>query len=270
VRAGESVGKLEDTLNYIADYLEREYYLIQKAKSAFTYPAFVVVGLVIAATVMLTFVVPQITAILKESNQQLPFITLVIVGISNFMREFWYLVFGLLAALIFGGWYFLTRTKKGKIVSDKLQLKIPIFKDIFKKIYIARMAEALNTLIVGGLPLLQALDVTADIVSNVVYREILKETTEVAKRGGTISSVFKRYPQSIPSLVTQMVLVGESSGRLDFVLEKIGSFYQKEVVNMMDNLVSLIEPALILILGVGVGVLIVAILLPIYNLASAF
>lgn len=270
VKAGESVGKLEDTLNYIADYLERQYYLIQKAKSAFTYPAFVVVGLVIAAAVMLTFVVPQITSILEESDQELPFITVVIVGASNFMRQFWYLVFGGLAILIAGAYYVFTRTKEGRIWADKLQLKLPIFKDIFRKIYLTRIAESLNTLIQGGLPLLQALDVTGDIVSNIVYRDILKETSEVARRGGSISSVFKRYPQYVPTLVTQMVLVGESSGRLDFVLEKVGSFYQKEVVNIMDNLVSLIEPILILVLGVGVGVLIVAILLPIYNLATTF
>ncbi len=270
IRAGESVGKLEETLIYIADYMERQYYLNQKVTSALIYPAFVVVGLFIAAAVMMTFVVPQITAILQETNQQLPFITRVIVGMSNFLRTYWYGVFGGLALLIAGFYYYVRKTLSGKQFWDVLQLKIPIFKDIFRKIYITRISEALHTLIIGGLPLLESLDICSDIVSNSIYRAILKQTSESVKRGGSISGVFRRYRLFMPSLVTQMIFVGESAGKLDFVLDKIATFYQKEVSNTMDNLVALIEPILILILGTGVGILIVSILLPIYNLASAF
>ncbi|RJQ13825.1 type II secretion system F family protein [Candidatus Parcubacteria bacterium] len=270
VRAGENVGKLEDTLNYIADYLERQYDLIKKAKGALTYPIFIVIGLIIAGAVLLTFVIPQITSILEETGQELPFLTLVIIGLSNFVRDFWYLVFSFLIFFLFGVWYYFARTQRGQIQWDHLQIKIPILKDIFKKIYLTRIAESLNTLIVGGLPILQALDVTADVVGNVVYREVLHEAAETTKRGGSISTVLKRYPDVIPHLFSQMVAVGETSGKLDFVLEKTGSFYQKEVTSIMDNLVNLIEPILILVLGAGVGVLIVAILLPIYSISTAF
>ena len=269
VKAGENVGKLEDTLNYIADYLERQYDLTKKAKGALTYPIFIVIGIVIAGTVLLSFVIPQITSILEETKQELPLITLIIVGMSNFFRDFWYVVFGLLIFIFSGGWYFFS-TKKGKLVGDKLQLKIPIVKDIFQKIYLARMAESLNTMIVGGLPILQALDVSADVVGNVIYKDILHESASNAKRGGSISSVLKRYPNYIPHLFSQMVLVGEASGKLDFVLEKLGSFYQKEVSSIMDNLLNLIEPILILVLGAAVGTLIVAIMLPIYNISTVF
>ena len=269
VRAGENVGKLEDTLNYIADYLERQYDLIKKAKGALTYPVFIIIGIVIAGTVLLSFVIPQITSILEETQQELPLITLIIISVSDFFRDFWYVVFGLLIFVLGGGWYFFS-TKKGKLVGDMLQLKLPIVKDIFQKIYLARMAESLNTMIVGGLPILQALDVSADVVGNVIYKNILHESASNAKRGGSISSVLKRYPNYIPHLFSQMVLVGESSGKLDFVLEKLGSFYQKEVSGIMDNLLNLIEPILILVLGAAVGTLIVAIMLPIYNISTVF
>jgi len=270
VRAGENVGKLEDTLNYIADYLERQYDLLKKAKGAFTYPLFVVIGIVIAGAVLFSFVIPQITVILQETNQELPFITLVIIGVSNFLRDFWYLVFGFLVLVLGSGWYYFTKTGGGKIMGDHLKLKLPILKDIFQKIHLARMAESLNTMIIGGLPILQALDVAASVVGNVIYRDILHEAADAAKRGAAISSVLKRYPKYIPGLFSQMVLVGEASGKLDFVLEKTGAFYQKEVSSIMDNLVNLIEPVLILVLGAAVAVLIIAILLPIYNLSTAF
>lgn len=270
VKAGESVGKLEDTLNYVADYLERQYDLIKKAKGAMTYPIFIVIGLIIAGTVLFTFVIPQITSILEETEQELPFITLMIIGLSNFFREFWYVVFTLFIFVFGGGWYYFRRTAVGRILADQLQLKIPIVKDIFQKIYLARMAESLNTMIIGGLPIVQALEVASDVVGNVVYKDILREAAESAKRGGSISGVLKRNDRYVPHLFSQMVLVGEASGKLDYVLEKTGQFYQKEVTSIMDNLVNLIEPVLILFLGGAVGVLIVAILLPIYNISTVF
>lgn len=268
VKAGESVGKLEDTLNYVADYLERQYDLVKKAKSALTYPIFIVIGLIIAGTVLFTFVIPQITSILEETEQELPFITLMIIGISDFFRNFWYIVFTLLLFLFGGGWYYTRKTAAGRLFFDKIQLHIPVMKDIFQKIYLTRMAESLNTMIIGGLPIVQAIEVASDVVGNSVYKGILREAAEAAKRGAAISGVFKRHSKYVPHLFSQMVLVGEASGKLDFVLEKTGQFYQKEVTSIMENLVNLIEPILILFLGGAVGVLIVAILLPIYNIST--
>jgi len=270
VKSGEVAGKLEEIFNYLADYIEREYELGAKAKSAMIYPAFVFGGLILAAVVMLVFVVPQITAVLEESGQSLPFITLALIRASEFVRTFWYLLLIIFLGLGGGVWYYYSKTAGGRIGWDKLKLHLPVFGGIFQKIYLGRFAESLSTLLIGGIPITQALDTTSDIVGNHVYKSVLSEVVDVVKKGQLINVVFRRYPRVIPPLVTQMVAVGESTGQLDLVLKNVGEFYRKEVARTMDNLVSLIEPLLILILGVGVATLIIAILVPMYNLASSF
>lgn len=265
IRSGEVSGKLQEVFSYLADYIEREYDLASKAKSALIYPIFVIATFIIISVLMLIFVIPQLTAILKESGQKLPLMTQILIGVSDFTRSFWWLLILILLFIIGLGYYY-KKTERGQRKLDEIELRLPIFGEIFRKIYLARFSESLHTLIVGGLPIIQALTVVGDIVGNSVYKGIINETIDEVKKGGAISSVFKKY-EEIPPMVSQMISIGEETGKLDTILKNISNFYTKEVNYAMGNLVNLIEPIIIIVLAVAVGILVASILMPIYNLA---
>ena len=268
VRSGEASGKLEEVFNYLAEGLEREYYMGKKIKGAMTYPAFIMAAFGAVMFVMMVWVVPNLTAVLKESGGELPAMTRVVIFVSDAFKVYWWAI--LLAMAIAGGsfWYWIN-SKEGKAIWHRVQLRIPGFKGLLEKFYLARFADNLSVLIQGGLPIVQALEITADVIGNSVYRGILLETIEEVKRGNTISSVL-RTKKEIPIMVTQMVFVGEESGRLDSTLKSVSTFYQKEVAVAIDSIVTLIEPVMIVLLGVGVAILLVAILMPMYNMAQNF
>ena len=268
VKSGEASGKLEEVFKYLADGLEREYYLLQKVRGAITYPAFIVFGFVSVMFVMMVWVVPNLTSILKETGAEMPLLTRAVIGVSDAFASYWWLIIMVLLSLVGGLWYYVI-TPRGRALWHAVQLKIPLFGGMFRKFYLARMADSLSVLIQGGLPIVEAIEITADVVRNGVFRAILLETAEQVKKGNTISSVF-RVKKDIPVMVTQMVFVGEETGKLDSTLKAAANFYHKEVTVMMDNLVTLIEPILILLLGVGVAILLVAVLMPMYNIAQNF
>lgn len=266
IRAGEESGKLDDVFLFLADYLERSYDLVSKARNALIYPAFVLTAFVGVIVVMLVSVIPRLTNIFKELGQQAPFYTRVIIGISVFIQQWGFFI---LVLLIAGGvllWRFYY-TKKGEEFFDELKLKVPFGGGLLKKIYLARLTDNLSTLIAAGIPIIRALEITGDVVANTVYRRIISDAAESVKAGKTISSSFDRF-REIPPLVTQMIHIGEESGKLDFILKNAAGFYQRDVENLLENFVSLIEPALIISLGLGVGILVAAVLVPLYNLAS--
>ncbi|MCR4322633.1 MAG: type II secretion system F family protein [Candidatus Azambacteria bacterium] len=268
VHSGEVSGKLEDIFQYLADGLEREYYLIQKVRGALTYPAFIIFGFGAIGFVMMVWVVPNLTVILKESGQELPFLTRAVIFTSDLFSNYWWaLIIGIVGFI--GSIFYIINTPQGKATWQRVQLKIPIFGKMFQKFYLARLTDNLSVLIQGGLPIVQALEITADVVNNGVYHEILLQTIEEVKKGNTMSSVF-RTRKEIPVMVSQMVFVGEESGKLDNTLKSAAAFYQKEVTVVMDNLVTLIEPLLIMVLGVGVAIMVMAILMPMYDMAQNF
>jgi type IV pilus assembly protein PilC len=268
VRAGEASGKLSKVLSYLADHEEREYEVMSKVRGALIYPAFVVSGFIISSIVLMVFVIPKLTGILLEGGQELPLITNIIIKTSDFMRASWYI---LLFALVGGVMGFLKyiKTKNGKESWDRIQLKIPVFGEILKKVYLFRFAESLGMLIEGGLPITRALAISRDVTGNTVYKEILDDVQEAVRRGESIGSTLVLYKE-MPPLVTQMVVVGEQAGKLVSVLHNIASFYQKEVDAATDNISSLIEPILIVVMGIGVGLLVAGVLIPIYNMVGAF
>ena len=268
VRSGEASGKLEEVFNYLAEGLEREYYMGKKIKGAMTYPAFIVAAFGAVMFVMMIWVVPNLTAVLKESGGELPPMTRAVIFVSDAFKSYWWAILLALAVAIGSFWYWIN-SKEGKIIWHRVQLRIPGFKGLLEKFYLARFADNLSVLIQGGLPIVQALEITADVIGNGVYRGILLETIEEVKRGNTISSVL-RTKKEIPIMVTQMVFVGEESGRLDSTLKSVSTFYQKEVAVAIDSIVTLIEPVMIVLLGVGVAVLLVAILMPMYDMAQNF
>jgi type IV pilus assembly protein PilC len=266
-KAGEATGNLQEVLKYLADHAEREYNITSKVKGAFTYPAVIFSLFLVVGTLMMIFVVPQMTAMLQELGQNLPFTTKILIGVSKILRSWFWLIIplGIAAAIGLRSWI---KAPKGKEFIDTLKLKIPIFKDLFKKMYLARFSESLKTLLKGGTPILKALDITATVVGNKIYERIINEAKERVRVGETISSAFSNYPKQIAPLVTQMVAVGEKTAQLDTILDKVADFYQQEIDRMVANMTQLIEPVMILILGAGVGLLVSSILMPIYNIAS--
>ena len=265
-RAGEASGRLQEVLNYLADHEEKSYDLNKKVKGALTYPIFIVSSLVLVGALMMIFVVPQLTAVLQESGQTLPLVTRVIIGLSNFLKNYWWLGLIIIISAIVGGRHYL-KTPAGQANWDKIKLKLPIFGNVFRKIYLARFSENLGTLIKGGIPIIQSLTITADVVGNAVFKDVITRAREEVRKGSTMHSVFSTE-KAIPIMVSQMISIGEQTGKLDVILAKIASFYQKDVDNLVENMAELIQPILILVLGAAAGILVAAILLPIYNLSS--
>lgn len=268
IKSGEESGKLQDVFTYLADYLERSYYLFTKARNALIYPAFILVAFVGVIVVMLVVVIPRLTDIFKETGQEVPLYTKMVIVASDFLRS-WGIV---LIFVTVGGITLLwrwSRTEPGREFFNRLQLNIPIFGPLYRKLYMARFADNLHTLIAGGIPILRALSITGDVVGNAVYQKVIKEAIESVKAGSTISSALEKSPE-VPQLVTQMVRIGETAGRLDYILASIARFYQRDVDSAFENIVSLIEPALIVFLGAGVGILVASVLIPLYNLAGSF
>lgn len=269
VKSGEVSGKLEDVLNYMADYLEKQFYLNSRVKGAMVYPAFILSGFIIVSIVVLTTVIPQLTSILKETDQQLPWTTKVIIGASDWMLNFGWL-FGLLGIIIISaGIYYVRNYSDGQHFWDNLKIKAPVFGPIFQKLYLSRLSDSLGTLVSGGIPILQSLQVTADVIDNVVLKEIVLKAREEARVGNAISSEFEKHKE-IPPMVTNMLAIGEQTGTIDTVLKKLSSFYSREVDNTVNTLSQLIEPMLIVILGFGVAILVTSVFMPIYNLAGSF
>jgi len=268
VRSGEVSGGLDKALNYLADYLEKQYYLNSKIRGAMAYPAFITSGFIIVGILMLVLVVPQLMGFLKEAGGELPLPTVILLAVSNFMQKWWWLVSFVLVGGVTGLIVAINKVPKVRYEFDLLKIKVPIFKDIFKGLYLARITDNLSTLIEGGLPILQALQVTGDVVGNVFYKKIINEAKENVRIGNTISSSFAKYTE-IPPMVTQMVATGEQTGSLDEILKKLSGFYTKEVDAMVATLSQLIEPVMIFVLGGAVALLVSAILLPIYNIAGS-
>ena len=268
VHSGELSGKLEEVFNYLADTLEREYYLTQKVRGAMIYPAFILVALIGVMFVMMIWVIPNLTSVFAEANLELPALTKIIIALSDIFQGYWWLILAVMLGGVAGFWQWVS-TEKGKMIWGAIQLQLPIFGPILTKFYLSRFSDSLSTLIKGGLPIVRSLEVSANVVGNYVYKKIIAETIDNVKKGGTISQIFKGK-QEIPIMVSQMVAIGEQAGKLDATLKTVAEFYHKEVKNSMDNIVTIIEPLLILVLGVGVGILLVAILMPMYNLTNAF
>ena len=268
VRAGEESGKLDQTFAFLADYLDRSFELTSKARNALIYPAFVLITFVAVMSLMLTVVIPKITPIITEAGAAVPIYTQVVIGISNFMVD--YGIF-LVIALIVGGFflYRFVQTPAGRLEYDRLKVSLPYIGDLFRKLYMTRIADNMNVMLSSGITAVRSLEITQSVVENAVYEKILGEATEAVKGGAPISATFAKYPYEVPAVLTQMIQVGEETGELGPILERLARFYQREVNVAVDTLVNLIEPLLIVALALGVGFLLAAVLLPIYNLSSS-
>ncbi len=267
VRAGEESGKLSETFVYLADYLDRSYDIVSKAENALIYPIFVIAVFFGVMALMLTLVIPKISAVLVDSGQEIPLYTSIIIGFSNFLVNYGIFV---LIALAAGGLYLwqLRKTERGKLVLDGLKLSVPYVGDLYKKLYLARIADNFSTMLLSGISVVEAIEITGSVVDNAVYETILVEVGADVKGGSSISDALGRHPE-MPSIMVAMTKVGEETGEMGSILSTLAKFYNREVTNAVDTLVGLIEPIMIVMLGLGVGTLLAAVLLPIYNLAGA-
>lgn len=264
IKAGEAAGSLSDSLNYLAGHLEREYHLTAKIKGALIYPALIISVALIVLGLMIFFVIPNMAEILLTSGVELPLPTKIILGTSDFMMTYgWLMLLFLGGAVVVSTRYYLTLS--GRTFFDKLFLKIPLVGSLFKMMYLTRFAENLSTLVSAGLPITQALEIITDIIGNTSYKKIIAETREEVGKGESISTVLARFPELFPPIFVQMAAVGEKTGTLDTTLMNVVDFYRKEVDLMVDNLLSVLEPAMIVFLGVVVGGIMLAILMPIYQ-----
>ncbi|HEY0907936.1 MAG TPA: type II secretion system F family protein [Candidatus Paceibacterota bacterium] len=266
VRSGEESGKLDEVFVFLADYLDRTYEVNSKARNALIYPAFVVFTFVTVMVLMLTVVIPKISTILTESGQEIPLYTKVVIGASKMMTD--YGIFVLVAVLVAGFffWRFL-QTPTGKLSLDDAKLKVPFVKNLYQKLYLSRISDNMNTMLVSGIPMVRALELTSGVVGSAVYKKVLDDATEAVKGGRSMSDALVEK-KIIPGIMIQMIKVGEESGELGKILKTLSAFYSREVVNAVDTLVDMIEPAMIVLLGLGVGFLLASVLIPIYNISS--
>ena len=231
------------------------------------YPAFVVFALVVVTIIMMVYVLPQLLSIFKEvGSTELPFTTRILIFTTEAVNKFLYPI----VIVVFGGSFLLWRyikTPEGKARFDNLKINFPSLGSVIRNLYLARMSESLATLIKSGIPILDGLKITADLVGNTVYQKILLDAEENVRGGGNISEVLEKRKE-IPPLMSSMVAIGEKTGKLNFMLDHVSKFYKSESDNAIENISTLIEPILVLILGFAVAVLVSAILLPIYNLVG--
>lgn len=266
VKSGEISGSLDKSFSYLADQLEKDYELRSKVKGALTYPVFVVLALVVVGVLMFKFVLPKLTAVLEEQGGELPSISVWLIAFTKFFDKFWWVVLLVLGVVILFIRFYVS-TKQGRHQWDRAKIKIPIIGDIFQKIYLARFARNLSTLVMGGIPIIKALQIIADVVNNVIYKEIILDAVKKVSSGKSVSESLSGRPE-FPNIVIQMVRVGEQTAELDEILAKMASFYEKEVDTKVATLTTLLEPIIMIVLGLGVGALVAGVLLPIYNLAS--
>jgi type IV pilus assembly protein PilC len=269
IASGESSGRLDEVLEYLADEVEKSYDLQSKIKGAMIYPTFIVGGLIVVGIAMMVFVIPQLTGMLTASGQEMPLMTKVLVFISDSLRNNYILL--ILGSVVIGGglYYFFSKTEMGIKTYNFAKLRAPVFGKLWQMIYLVRFAGTLSSLITAGVSLTNALKITADVVDNYYYQKLIEEAIEKVKDGYSVAHVFSKS-KMFPSMLSQMMKIGEKTGRLGDVLDKLAKFYSREVENMVNNLTSLLEPLIMVVIGVAVGGMVMAIIMPMYNMANTF
>ena len=268
IESGEISGKLEEVLKKLYIQFKKNHELVSKVKGALTYPMVILTAMFGIGTFMMMVVVPKITVMFKDFNAELPLPTKLLIKFSDSLvaHGVLYLIAAIIFILIFSQ---SIKTDKGKHIFHALLLKLPIFGPIIKKINLARFARTISSLLKTDIMIIKSFQITAQILGNIHYREALLGMGDKIKKGGTINEIIADYPKLFPPVVVQMIAVGEQTGELDYVLEELAEFYEGEIDQTMNNLPAIIEPVLILTLGLVVGAMAVAVIMPMYALTSA-
>jgi type II secretory pathway component PulF len=266
VRAGESSGLLDQVLTRLAETLESQQEFRSKVKGAMMYPAIIVIGMIVVVAIMMTVVIPQLTSMYKDFGTTLPWSTQLLMNISDFFVHFWWLV----GFLVIGGVIFFNRWKKtmfGEFILDTLVLKIPVWGDLQTKIILVDFTRTMGMLIGAGIHILDALKILKDALGNVLFRNAIFEISQKVEKGFTLGDSFSQH-DIFPLIVPQMIKVGEETGKLDETMNKLASYFQSETEHMVKGLTTLIEPIIMVVLGVGVGFIVISVITPIYNLTN--
>lgn len=264
IRTGEASGRLSHALEVLGAQVEQDYTFVQKIRAALIYPAFVVTVVIILSLIMLVFVLPQLTGLFVEAGVQLPWPTRLLIGVMTFLQRYWLLVIAIVIALAAVARSYV-KTPEGRYLVSAYLLRLPGVRPLLQKLYLARLTSVLQTLFDSGVPILQSLQLAREAVGNKVYQKILDDTAKAVRDGASLSSVWQREP-FIPPLLSTMIGVGEKSGNLGHAFAEASRFFQRDVEAILATITVLIEPILIVILGLGVGLIVAAVLLPIYNL----
>ncbi len=268
VRAGESAGVLDTILSRLADNLEKQREFRAKTKGALIYPVIVLIGMAIVGIVMMVFVLPKLTAMYNDFDAELPTITKILMAMSSFIAKTWYLA----VLLVLGVMYFIKwwrTTEFGALKYDELMLKIPVFGKIKEMVIVAEFARTLSLLVGAGVPLVDGLKIVQEVVGNKVYANALKRVAVDVEKGNVLAASLARE-EAFPIIVSQMVSAGEQTGKLDEILERLAIYFETESEHAIKNLSTAMEPIIMVVLGLGVGFMIVAIIVPIYNLSNVF
>jgi|SRR3989338_703859 len=269
IRSAEVTGRVEEVMSFLADYLEKQIALTSKARNAMIYPVFILTLFVVVAAILIGLVFPQLAPIFAEAQVQLPLLTRALLSSGAFLAGWWWALligFVLLAVLTID----YLRSSEGRVVFDQVLLKSPGVGNLFKKIYITRFSEGMRILIRGGIPITQALEIAGHTIDSLLYQEEIHGITEAVRNGELLSQSLARSAEYFPLLVSQMISVGENTGKTEEMFSRISAFYSREVDDTVSNLVELIQPALMVVMGILVGLLFASMLIPIYNLVQVF
>jgi len=269
VKSGEVGGVMDEVLVRLADTLEKQQEFKGKVKGALIYPAIIITGMVAVGLIMMIFVIPRLTSLYDEFDAELPLPTQILIGISTFLIRFWPLFLILGGALVYG-FSLYRKTTAGRKKTDELIFKMPIFGDLQRQVLLTELTRTLSLMVGAGVSILEALNITAGVMGNVVISDALKDSAKQVEKGFPIAFSFAKHPEAFPYILSQMVAVGEETGKMDEVLSKVSHVFEVESDQKVKTLTSAIEPLVMVLLGLGVGFLVIAIILPIYNLTSQF
>ncbi|MBI2415289.1 MAG: type II secretion system F family protein [Candidatus Kerfeldbacteria bacterium] len=267
IRAGETTGRLDQVLEYLADQEEKDYILRNRIRGAMVYPIFIFATMIGVGTTMMIYVIPRLATIITQSGAELPWPTKVLLGTSAFLQQ-WWLVLLIAIIGVSVGLYFYIHTLAGRWYFDWIKIHIPIIGPLYQRIALTRFAVSFSNLLLSAVPVTKALEIVGDVVNNAVYHNLIEQTIIEVENGNAIASVFIRS-KDIPPLVSQMLSVGEETGKIDEILKKMGAFYSQQVETGIATLTSLIEPIIILLLGIAAAIMVTGILLPIYSITES-
>ena len=268
IKAGETSGTLDLALKRLADQEEKDAAMLSKIRGALVYPAIILVVIIAVLAFMMILVVPQVKGLYEDMHKELPGLTKFLVAISDFFAANWWLVLIIVAAVCIGLFFFLKRTPAGKKVADTFKISVPIFGGLFKKLYVSRFARTTEMMLATGVPMLDSVTIAIGATNNIVVEEEYSKSLEIIKGGKSLSESLKDRNYMLP-LVPQMASIGEESGKIDEMLGKAATVYENELDEQINNISTMIEPILMVIMAGLIGVVVGGTLLPIYSLVSS-
>ncbi len=268
VRAGESAGVLDQVMGKLADSLDKQREFRSKTKGAMVYPVIIFIAMIVIAGIMMVFVVPKLTAMYKDFGAELPGPTKVLMTVSDFTVNYWYLLIIVIGVAVgfFSSW---SKTEVGGLIVEQITFKIPIWGKLRKDVILTEFARTISVLLGAGIPILDSLHIVAETLGSRIYAAGIKQASVYVEKGVSLAEAVTRIDM-FPPILSQMISVGEETGKLDTVLTKLAAYYESESEIKVKALTTAIEPLIMVIMGIGVGFLVIAVIMPIYNLTSQF